>query len=247
MDAERIQELEDERGDWISRDKAELERKLRERRGKKKDVQSSGVWRKSLKSPSPLNTNVSFDIQDSFRRLDAGQSVLDVLNLPDEDERRTQSRQGQRYTFRGSVDPWSWASLGTNVSFTNNFQKTSSTTSRAKSKNYEGDVKFFNSKNSSSFQVRYGFTRRDRRNLATVISESSAHNPSISWRQSWGQETSSSLGLRVTLREQQRSGGSITSTSLIVTPNLAFDYNLNVERASGCRFLVGLNSNTTLE
>ena len=228
VDAERIQELEDERGDWISRDKAELERKLRERRGKKKDAEF-GVWRKSLKSFA-LNTNVSFDIQDSFRRLDAGQSVLDVLNLPDGDERRTQSRQGQRYTFRGSVDPWSWASLGTNVSFTNNFQKTSSTTSRAKSKNYEGDVKFFNSKNSSSFQVRYGFTRRDRRNLATLISESSAHNPSISWRQSWGQETSSSLGIRVTLREQQRSGGSIRSTSLIVTPNLSFDYSLNVER-----------------
>ena len=228
VDADRIQELEDERGDWISRDNAELERKLRERRGKKKDV-GLGVWRKSLKSFA-LNTNVSFDVQDSFRRLDAGQSVLGVLDFPDEDERRTQSRQGQRYTFRGSVDPWSWASLGTNVSFTNNFQKTSSTTSRDKSKNYEGDVKFFNAKNTSSFQVRYGFTRRDRRNLATVISESSAHNPSISWRQSWGQETSSSLGIRVTLREQQRSGGSITSTSLIVTPNLAFDYNLNVER-----------------
>ena len=228
VDTERIQDLEDERGDWISRDKAELERKLRERRGRKKDV-GMGVWRKSLQSFA-VNTNVSFDIQDSFRRLDAGQSVLGVLDFPDEDERRTQSRQGQRYTVRGSVDPWSWVSLGTNVSLTNNFAKTSSTTSRNKSKNYEGDVKFFNAKNSSSFQVRYGFTRRDRRNLATLISESSAHNPSISWRQSWRQETSSSLGIRVTLREQQRSGGSIRSTSLIVTPNINFDYSLNVER-----------------
>ena len=225
---ERLQDLEDERGDWISRDKAELERKMRERRGKKKDA-GQGVWRKTLQSFA-LNTNVNFDIQDSFRRLDAGQSVVGVLNLPDEDERRTQSRKGQRYTFRGSVDPWSWASLGTNVSLTNNFQKTSSTTSRAKSKNYEGDVKFFNSKNSSSFQVRYGFTQRDRRNLATLISESFAHNPSISWRQSWGQTTNSSVGVRVTLREQQRSGGSIRSTSFIVTPNVSFDYSLNVER-----------------
>ena len=228
VDAERVQELEDERGDWISRDKAELERKLRERRGKKKDA-GTGVWRKSLQSFA-LNTNINFDIQDSFRRLDAGQSVLGVLDLPDEDERRTQSRQGQRYTFRGSVDPWSWASLGTNVSLTNNFVKTSSTTSRAKSKSYEGDAKIFNANNSSSFQVRYGFTRRDRRNLATLISESSSHNPSISWSQSWGQATKSSFGIRVTLREQQRSGGSIRSTSLIVTPNLSFDYSLRVER-----------------
>ena len=108
--------------------------------------------------------------------------------------------------------------------------KTSSTTSRSKSKSYEGDVKFFNAKNSSSFQVRYGFTQRDRRNLATLISESSSHNPSISWRQSWGQTTSSSVGVRVTLRDQERSGGSISSASFIVTPNLSFDYSLNVEK-----------------
>ena len=228
VDAGRLQELEDERGDWISRDKAELERKLRERRGKKKEA-GVGLWRKSLQSFA-LNTNVNYNIQDSFRRLDSGQSVLGVLDFADDDDRRTQSRQGRRYTFRGSVDPLSWASLGTNVSLTNNFMKSSSTTSRSKSKNYEGDVKFFNAKNSSSFQVRYGFTRRDQRNLATLISESSAHNPSISWTQSWGPKTNSSLGIRITLRDQQRSGGSIRSNSMIITPNLSFDYNLDVER-----------------
>ena len=225
VDSETIQNMQDNRGDWIARDKTDLKKTLRDRRqnsGKK----NIGVLRKSLESLA-LSTNINFDSQDSFRRLPSGMSVLNVLQLPEQADQRTQSRQGQRYTFRGSVDPWPWASLGANVSMTNHFTKTSSTTSRARSKSYEGDMKVFNNKNTSSFQFRYSFTLRNRRNLATLIGESSSHNPSISWSQTWGQATQSAFGIRITLREQQRSG--INSNSLILTPNLSLDYRFRVE------------------
>jgi hypothetical protein len=225
IDTNTLEEAESQRGDWISRDKAEMERKLRERGGKQ-ELEGAGLLRRSLGSLA-MNGDVSFDTQDSLRRLKPGMSVLDVLRLPDEAEERTQSRKGTRYGFRTSVDPWKWLSLGGNISLNNSFTKTSSTSSRSESTNYEGNMKLINAKNTSSLQLRYSYTLRDQSNINTQIGESTSHEPSLSWSQSWGQATKTALGVRLTLRDQQRSG--IDSTSLIITPNVSIDYRLRVE------------------
>ncbi|MCH8294149.1 hypothetical protein IH992_23965 [Candidatus Poribacteria bacterium] len=225
IDEERIREFEDEQGDWISRDRAELERKMRERQGKKGKEQA-GLIQRSIESLS-LNGTLNFNTQDSLRRLEPGMSILDILKLPDEAEERTQSRQGVRYSFRSSIDPWTWASFGTNISFNNNFTKSLSTASRSQSKSYEANMKMFNSKNTASFQLRYGFTQRNQRNLNTLIGESSSHDPSISWSQTWGKTTKTDLGVRISLRDQERSG--IDSSSFIITPNFRIDYRLHAE------------------
>ncbi len=225
IDRQAIEEAEGQRGDWISRDKAEMERKLRERGGKQ-ELEGAGLLRRSLNSLA-MNGDVSFDTQDSLRRLKPGMSVLDVLRLPDEAEERTQSRKGTRYGFRTSVDPWKWLSLGGNISLNNSFTKTSSTSSRSESTNYEGNMKLINAKNTASLQLRYSYTLRDQSNINTQIGESTSHEPSLSWSQSWGQATKTALGVRLTLSDQQRSG--IGSTSLIITPNVSIDYRLRVE------------------
>ena len=138
VDSEAIEEAESQRGDWIRRDKAELERKLREREGKQ-DKEEVGIVQRSIESLG-LNANVSLNNQDSLRGLDPGMRIADILQLPDEAEERTHSRQGTRYSFRTSVDPWNWASLGGNIDLSNNFTKSSSTSSRAESIRYEGDI-----------------------------------------------------------------------------------------------------------
>ena len=225
IDGEALDKMEDERGDWISRDRAELERKLKERQGKD-DKGQHGILRRSVDSLS-MNGSVSFNTQDSLRQLDPGMSITEILRLPDEAEERSQARKGTRYSFRASVDPWTWASLGTNISFNNSFSKSLSTAYRSQSKNYEADMKMFNSGQSTSFQLRYSFTQRDQANLNTLLGESIAHEPSVSWNQSWGKETKTTFGVRLSLREQQRSG--IDSLSFIVTPNLRVDYRLHME------------------
>ena len=225
IDQDMIEEVESQRGDWISRDKAELERKLRKRQSQREKGET-GLFRRSIESFG-LNANVSFNTQDSLRRLNPGISIVEILELPDEAEERTQSRQGTRYGFRTSVDPWGWASLGSNIDFNNNFTKTSSTSSRSKSSSYEGDIKIFNGNNTSTLQMRYRYTLRDQSNINTRIGESIAHEPSISWSQTWEQATRSALGIRLTRREQERYG--IDSTSLIITPNLSIDYRVRLE------------------
>ena len=226
VDEEMIEEAERDKGDWISRDKAELERKLKERQSQKEEKKKAGLLRRSIESLA-LNADVSFNTQDSLRRLDRGMSIADILKLPDEAEERTQSRKGTRYGLRTSIDPWKWASLGGNFSFNNNFTKTSSTSSRTKSASYEGDVKLISAKSTSSCQLRYRYTLRDQSNINTQIGESTSHEPSISWNQTWGQATKTALGVRTTLRDQQRAG--IDSTSLIITPNFSIDYRLRAE------------------
>lgn len=225
IDGEALDKMEDERGDWISRDRAELERKLKEREGKD-DKAQHGILRRSVDSLS-MNGSVNFNTQDSLRGLDPGMPIMEILRLPDEAEQRSQARQGASYSLRASVDPWSWASLGTNISFRNNFSKSLSTASRSQSKNYEADMKMFNSGQSASFQLRYSFTQRDHENFNTRLGESVSHEPSVSWNQSWGKETQTTFGVRLSLREQQRSG--IDSFSFIITPNLRVDYRLSME------------------
>ena len=225
VDSEAIEEAESQRGDWIRRDKAELERKLRERENKQGE-EEAGIVQRSIESLG-LNANVSLNNQDSLRGLDPGMRIADILQLPDEAEERTHSRQGTRYSFRTSVDPWNWASLGGNIDLSNNFTKSSSTSSRAESIRYEGDMKIFNAKNTSSLQLRYGYTLRDQSNINTQIGQSTAHEPSVSWSHTWGETTRTALGIRLTQRAGERSG--IDTTSFIVTPNLSIDYRVRIE------------------
>ena len=225
IDSETIEEVEDQRGDWIRRDKAELARKLKERESKQ-EKKEAGIFQRSIESLG-LNANVSLNNQDSLRRLDRGMRIADILQLPDEAEERTQSRQGTRYSFRTSVDPWSWASLGGNIDLSNNFTKSSSTSSRSESVRYEGDIKIFNSKNTSSLQLRYGYTLRDQSNINTQIGQSTAHEPSVSWSHTWEETTKTAFGIRLTQRNGERSG--IDTASFIVTPNVSIDYRVRIE------------------
>lgn len=226
VDMEMIEEAESQRGDWISRDKAELERKLKERQGKQGKGQFS-LLRRSMESLA-LNADVSFDTQDSLQRLPPGTSIRDILELPDDTEERTQSRQRNRYGLRTSVDPWTWVSLGTNISRNIGFTKSLSTSSDTQTTSYEGDIKLFNASNTSSFQLRYRYTQRDQSNINTTINESVSQEPSISWSQSLGASTRSTLGVRMTMRDQVRSNG-INASTLIITPNLSIDYRLRLE------------------
>ncbi len=225
IDREMIEEAESQRGDWIRRDKAELERKLKERESRQAEKEA-GIIQRSIESLG-LNANISLNNQDSLRGLDPGMRIGDILQLPDEAEERTQSRQGTRYGFRTSVDPWSWASLGGSVDLSNNFTKSSSTSYRSESTRYEGDIKIFNAKNTSSLQLRYGYTLQDRSNISTQTGQSAAHEPSISWSHAWGRTTKTALGIRLTQREEERAG--IDTTSFIVTPNVSIDYRVRIE------------------
>ena len=225
IDSETIQDAEDQRGDWIRRDKAEIARKMRERESKP-EQKEAGIFQRSIESLG-LNANVSLNNQDSLRGLDRGMRIADILQLPDEAEERAQSRQGTRYSFRTSVDPWSWVSLGGNINLSDNFSKSSSTSSRSESVSYEGDAKIFNSKNTSSFQLRYGYTLRDQSNINTQIGKSTAHEPSVSWNHTWGETTTTIFGIRLTQRDGERAG--IDTTSFIVTPNVSIDYRVRIE------------------
>ena len=226
VDMEMIEEAESQRGDWISRDKAELERKLKERQGKQGKGQF-GLLRRSMESLA-LNADVSFDTQDYLQRLPPGTSIRDILELPDDTEERTQSRQRNRYGFRTSVDPWTRVSLGTNISRNNGFTKSLSTSSDSRTTSYEGNIQLFNASKTSSFQLRYRYTQRDQSNINTTIYESVSQEPSISWSQSLGASTKAALGVRMTMRDQVRSSG-INSSTLIITPNLSVDYRLRLE------------------
>jgi len=223
VDEMDIEEIESEQGDWISRDKAELERKLRERQ---KEPQKAGLLRRSIDSLA-FNFDVDFDMRDSLRQLDPAMDWLEMLKLEDEAKERSQSSQGQRYSFRSSIDPFTWSSFSANISYRNDFSKSSGTSYRSKSRDYEGDVKLFNSDNSSSFQIRYRYSNIDRSNVSGTIAESLSHEPSLSWRQRWTRDTNTSLGVRLTLRDRERSG--IETNSLIITPNLNIDYALRVK------------------
>ena len=204
IDASQIDQAESMKGDWISRDKAEIERKIKQREGFTKG-EEAGLLQRSVESLA-FNADMTYNTQDSLRRLAPGTTISEIIQIEDEDERRTQSRKGTRYSFRTSIDPWKWASLGGNASYNNNFTKSRSTSSRSKSTSYEGDLKIFNSKNTSSFQIRYRHMMRDQSNINARIGESLSHEPSVSWTQTWSGGTRTAFGVRTTLRNQERAG-----------------------------------------
>ena len=226
IDEEDIANLEDNKGDWISRDKAELESKIREREQKGATTQKLGLWRRSIESFS-INLDVSFDARDYLRKLDHGENFFDILKLPDDSDKRSRSTIGNRYGFRSDIDPFTWSSFGTSYRRSNDFTKSAGTSSRYKSETYEGNVKLFSSGNDSSLQMRYSFSNRNRTSVSgTSISKSISHEPSLMWRQSWG-GTKTSTGVRFTLRNQTRSG--VKSHSMIITPNFSIDYKLLIK------------------
>jgi hypothetical protein len=226
IEEEDIANLEDNKGDWISRDKAELESKIREREQQGEKARQRGLWRRSIESFS-INLDVSFDARDYLRKLDHGENFFDILKLPDDSDKRSRSTIGNRYGFRSDIDPFTWASFGTSYRQSNDFTKSAGTSSRYKSETYEGNIKLFSSGNDSSLQMRYSFSDRSRDSVSgTSISKSISHEPSLMWRQSWG-GTKTSTGVRFTLRNQTRSG--VKSDSMIITPNFSIDYKLLIK------------------
>ena len=229
IDETQIQELEENRGDWIERDKGEplptgaMENP--EAQGAVVPKAQEGILHRTLKSFT-VSTNANFTATESYRDLASGLSVLEIWSLEQDAKERTNSRRSNRYTLRSSVDPWSWASLGTNFSTSDSFRKSSGTTYTQHAESYETDLKL-KIQETSSLQLRYSFTKRDNTTSKASLGDSKAHIPSLSWIQTWGKETRTALGIRTTLRDQQRSG--IRANALIITPNLSVDYRYRTE------------------
>ena len=223
IDEAQIQELEENRGDWIERDKGDMP---------PTDAISSptsqvqdGILGRTVKSFT-VSTNANFTATESYRRLASGQSIIEIYSLPEDAKERTNSRRSNRYTVRSSVEPWKWASFGTNVSTSDSFRKSSGSIYTSHAEAYEADVKL-TARETTSFQLRYSFTKRDNTTQEATLSDSTAHTPSLSWIHTWGKETRTALGIRTTFQDQQRSG--IQSNAFIVTPNLSVDYRYRTE------------------
>ena len=238
IDETQIQELEENRGDWIERDKIavsgqqsavsknDADQPSDDSRQPTADSQyKEGILHRILKSFT-VSTNANITATESYRDLASGLSALEIWSLEKDAKERSNSRRSNRYTLRSSVDPWSWASLGTNFSTSDSFRKSSGTTYTQHAESYETDLKL-KIQETSSLQLRYSFTKRDNTTLETTTSDSKAHIPSLSWIQTWGKETRTALGIRTTLRDQQRSG--IRANALIITPNLSIDYRYRTE------------------
>ena len=219
----QIQELEENRGDWIERDKSEVGNPVGQ--GNMVGATQDGILQRILKSFT-ISTNANFTATESYRQLESGLSALEIWSLADDARERSNSRRTSRYTLRGSVDPWRWMSLGANASTSESFRKSSGSTYTSHAESYETDIKL-KAQETTSFQLRYSFTKRDTATLETTLSDSTAHTPSLSWLHTWGKETRTALGIRTTLRDQQRSG--IQSNALIVTPNFSIDYRYRTE------------------
>ena len=229
IDRDSIESAESLKGDWIQRDKQEIDQKLLERQNQDKE-KPKGLLQRSVESLS-LNSDVSFNTQDYLRQLESGDSLAEIIQFEEGDKRRSRARTGTRYNFRTAVDPWSWTSLSGNYSHSNSFMKSSSTSSKSNTVSYDGNLKLFNAKNTSTLQLRYRYMTRDHSNINARIGGSLSYEPSVSWRHSWKSGTRTTLGVRTTFRDQERAG--INSFSLIVTPSFNVDYKLSLE--SGIR------------
>ena len=240
IDETQIQELEENRGDWIERDKTAVSNEKKDsglsgnisaesQQPIANSQQQDGILNRVLKSFT-VSTNANFTATESYRQLASGQSLIEIYSLAEDAKERTNSRRSNRYTLRSSVDPWKWASFGTNVSTSDSFRKSSGTIYTSHAESYEADLKL-TAQETTSFQLRYSFTKRDNTTQEATLSDSAAHTPSLSWIHTWGKETRTALGVRTTFQDQQRSG--IQSNAFIVTPNLSVDYRYRTE--SGIR------------
>ena len=230
MDEEGFREMMDglsqeERGNWIERQKDEMKAKLKDR-GDGKEIKKRGILRRSVESFS-LNTDLRFNINDYLRRLKPDMGFMDIMNLDPESEYRNRSTRNRRLSVRSNIDPLSWMSLGSNISLTNRFTKSAGTASNSDSSTVGGDVKFFNSKNSTSLMLKYDMTQQNSSNRSGSISDSVSHNQSVMIRKSWSSGIGSSLGLRTTFRNYERGG--VETHSKIFAPNFNIDYDLHVK------------------
>lgn len=221
---ERIQE---ERGNWIESEKEELKRKMKDM-GKKKDKEDKGIFRRSLESFT-FNTDLGLDINDYLRQLEPDMGFFEIINLEPESKYRNRSSRNRRISIRTNLDPLTWASIGFNMALTNRFSKSMGTASNSNSATLGGDLKL--SRKSTSFMFRYDMTKQDMGNRSGQISDSISHNPSITLRNNWSSGVGSSLGVRTTFRNQERSG--IKTKSLLIAPNFNIDYDLHVSGDMG--------------
>ena len=221
VDEAEIQEFLENQNDWINRDKAEMTTAENTATASVKE----GMLHRIINTFT-INTNANFTATESFRQLEPGKSLLEIWRLEQDAEERTNSRKSNRYTLRTSIEPWKWLSFGTNLSFADSFRKSYGSTYTSHAETYEGDIKI-NSRQASSFQLRYSYTIREEANLDVTTSDSSSHTPSLSWIHKWGQETRTSLGVRTTIRDYLRRG--IESKAFIVTPNFSIDYRYRTE------------------
>ena len=226
---ESVENAESLKGDWIQKEKQKIDQKMALRNGLDQE-KKTGLFQRSLESLS-LNTDISFNTQDYLRQLESGDSFRDILEFDEGDKRRSRARTGTRYNFRASVDPWSWASVSGNYSYSDSFMKSSSTSSKSNTTSYDSNLKLFNAKNTSTLQLRYRYMTRDHSNINARIGGSLSHEPSISWRHAWQGGSRTTIGVRTTLRDQERAG--IDSLSFIITPSFNVDYKLSIE--SGIR------------
>ncbi|MBD3184834.1 LysM peptidoglycan-binding domain-containing protein [Candidatus Poribacteria bacterium] len=238
LSEEDIQELLDEktqqeRGNWIEKEKDEIKEKLRQRKLEEEmdiepDAEGGNFAFRALKrsvSTFSINTDLRYSINDYLRRLDPTMGFSDIMKLEDESEFRTRSTKTRRFTIRANMDPMTWASLGTNMSLTNRFTKSSGTASDSDSSTVGGDIKIFSSQ--TSFMLKYNMTTQDSSNQSGKISDSISHNPSVTVRKSWSSGIGSSLGFRITFRDYERGG--IETRSRIYAPNFNIDYDLHVK------------------
>lgn len=217
----QIQKQMEEQGDWISRDKADISTG----QGTPVPQVKEGLFGRIINTFS-ISTNANFSASESFRQLENGQDLLDIWNLEDDAEERTNSRKSNRYNLRTSVDPWTWVSIGTSIITADSFRKSYASTFLSDAITYEGNLQL-KAQETSRFQLRYSYTIRNSSNLVAVLSDSKAHTPSLSWSQKWAPETTTSLGIRTTLRDQLRSG--INTNAFIITPNFSIDYRYRTE------------------
>lgn len=224
FDLGQYEDYQLQRGDWMNRGSRELDRSLEARRGGRRD-DGFTLWQRSLNSLT-FSADYNYDVRDYLRQLDRGVSVREAMELPDEAPQRSQSTQSNRISLRGSFDPLLWVSFSGDASWRNSFTKNIGTPSRQISTNVGGDVKLFNAKNTASVQIRYDYRTADRQSVTSTYGSSVSHEGSLTWRQRWG-ETRTSLGTRLSLRNQERSG--VTSRGVFLTPSLSVDYSLRTQ------------------
>ncbi|MEK7395629.1 MAG: hypothetical protein AAB116_01715, partial [Candidatus Poribacteria bacterium] len=222
--------MQEDRGNWIESEKNELKRKMEQQKNDK-SAEKKGILKRSLESFT-FSTDFGYDINDYLRQLKPDMGFFDILKLEPESKYRNRSTQGRRLSVRSNVDPFTWASLGTNMSFTNRFSKSMGTAYNSDSSSVGGDVKL--SKNTLSTMLKYDMTIQNSDNISGNISNSTSHNPSVTFRNNWKSGVGSSFGFRTTFRTSERSD--VTTKSLIITPNLNIDYNLHLEGNLGIPF-----------
>jgi len=215
--------IQEQRGNWIERDKNELKRKMEQQKNGKL-TEKKGILGRSLESFS-FSTDFGYDINDYLRQLTRDMGFFDILKLEPESKYRNRSTRGGRLSVRSNVDPFTWASLGANMSFTNRFSKSMGTAYNSDSSSIGGDIKL--TKKSLSMMIRYDTTTQNSSNMSGNISNSISHNPSVTFRNNWKSGMGTSFGLRTTFRTSERSD--VKTKSLIITPNLNIDYNLHLE------------------